>query len=210
MTRAHDTLHVLQAALHPLGVAPAGAGWNLHELEGLLPDDVESAAAAVLVPLVQRAETQVVLTRRNERLRQHGGQVSFPGGRVDAADDGPVSAALREAHEEIGLQRQHARLLGYLDPLRTVTGFRIVPVVAEVEASFVPTPEPGEVAEVFEVPLAWLMAPANLQAVAIEFGGRTRHVLEFQRFPGAPAQRIWGATASILFNLRERLAGTMQ
>jgi len=174
-----------------------------------MPGNVESAAA-VLVPLVQRTQTQVLMTRRNLSLRQHGGQVSFPGGRVDPGDDGPVSAALREAREEIGLPRGSARPLGYLDPLRTVTGFRIVPVVAEVVASFVPVPEPDEVAEVFEVPLAWLMAPDNLQAVAIEFAGRRRQVLEFRRFPGAPTQRIWGATASILFNLRERMAGTMQ
>ena len=197
----------LQAALLPLGAEPAGPGWNLEELDGLLPARLEPAAAAVLVPLVQRREIQVLLTRRNAGLRQHAGQVSFPGGRIDATDDGPVSAALREAREEIGLGRRQARVLGFLDPLLTVTGFRVVPVVAEVQASFVAKPEPGEVDEVFEVPLDWLMARDNLQAVTMEFGGRRREVLEFRRHPGAPSQRIWGVTASILFNLRQRLAG---
>jgi 8-oxo-dGTP pyrophosphatase MutT (NUDIX family) len=215
------SLESLQAALHPLDAAPAGRGWNQDELDGLLPADTALVDAAVLVPLVQRAALDdtdaadphfdstslaVVLTRRTDDLRHHAGQVSFPGGRVDANDAGPVDAALREAHEEIGLPPAQAQLLGYLDPLATVTGFRVLPVVARIPADFVPRPEPSEVAEVFEVPLAWLMAPENLARIAIEFGGRARHVLEFRRHDASPGQRIWGVTASILFNLRERLA----
>lgn len=205
ITRA-SLLDALPAALHPVAAVPAGHGWNHAELDGLLPADGALIDAAVLVPLVQRDVLMVVLTRRTDDLRHHAGQVSFPGGRVDSGDDGPVDAALREAHEEIGLPPASVRVLGYLDPLSTVTGFRVLPVVAGIPADFVPQPEPGEVAAVFEVPLAWLMAPENLARVAIEFGGRTRHVLEFQRHVDAPAQRIWGATASILLNLRERLA----
>ena len=216
----------LQAALHPLDAAPSGRGWNHDELDGLLPADAALVDAAVLVPLVQRADRAgphpdspsftgapatgvslaVVLTRRTDGLRHHAGQVSFPGGRVDAGDAGPVDTALREAYEEIGLPLAQAQLLGYLDPLATVTGFRVLPVVARIPADFVPRPDPGEVAEVFEVPLAWLMAPENLARIAIEFGGRARQVLEFRRHDGNPEQRIWGATASILLNLRERLA----
>lgn len=205
------SLDLLQAALHPLDAVPAGPGWNLDELAGLLRDGDPLVDAAVLVPLVPRIDPSgpylsVLLTRRTDGLRQHAGQVSFPGGRVDAGDAGPVDAALREAHEEIGLPPARAELLGYLDPLTTITGFRVLPVVARIPADFVPRPEPGEVAEVFEVPLPWLMAHDNLSRIAIEFGGRARHVLEFRRHDGNPAQRIWGATASILLNLRERLA----
>lgn len=210
------SLESLQTALHPLDAAPVGRGWNQDELDGLLPADSALVDAAVLVPLVQRAafdrrdsdgtHLSVLLTRRTDALRHHAGQVSFPGGRIDSGDAGPIDAALREAHEEIGLPPTHARLLGYLDPLATVTGYRVLPVVARIPADFVPHPEPSEVAEVFEVPLAWLMAPENLARIAIEFGGRARHVLEFRRHDSNPEQRIWGVTASILFNLRERLA----
>lgn len=196
----------LRRALHPLGVAPAGAGWNHGELADLLPAESIAAQAAVLVPLLPRdGGLQVLLTRRTEALRHHPGQVSFPGGRVEAADADPVAAALREAHEEVGLAPALAEPLGYLDPLATVTGFRVLPVVARIDPAFVAMPDPSEVAEAFEVPLDWLMAPGNLQRVALAYRGRDREVFEFLRHPAAPAQRIWGATASILFNLRQRL-----
>jgi hypothetical protein len=98
-----------------------------------------------------------------------------------------------------------AQPLGYLDPLATITGFRVLPVVARIDPAFVAVPDPAEVSEVFEVPLEWLMATDNLRHVAMDYRGRIRHVLEFRRAPAAPTQRIWGATASILLNLRERL-----
>jgi 8-oxo-dGTP pyrophosphatase MutT (NUDIX family) len=114
--------------------------------------------------------------------------------------------SLREAREEIGLAAAQAQLLGFLDPLATITGFRVLPVVARIAPEFVGVPEPGEVAEIFEVPLDWLLAPENLKHLDIDFRGRRRHVLEFRRHADAAEQRIWGATASILYNLRERIA----
>ena len=192
----------LRGALHPLDVPPAGEPWNLSELDGLLFPG-EPQAAAVLVGVIPRAEgASVLLTRRNEALRHHGGQVSFPGGRVEPGDATPLAAALREAAEEVGLQAAQARALGYLDPLITITGFRVQPALVLLAPDFVATPDPSEVAEVFEVPLDWLLDPAQLERITLHFGGRTRHVFQYRYQP----QRIWGATASILFNLRERLA----
>lgn len=196
----------VQAALHPLAAVPAAQGWNLDELADLLPPGAIAAQAAVLIPLIPRDDgVQVLLTRRTDALRHHAGQVSFPGGRIEDADADPVAAALREAWEEVGLAPAQARPLGYLDPLATITGFRVLPVVARIDPAFVAVPDPAEVSDVFEVQLDWLMSPGNLQRIAIDYRGRARQVLEFHRPPQAPAQRIWGATASILLNLRERL-----
>jgi len=195
----------LRAALQPPEAVPVGAAWNLDELEGLLPARAALADAAVMVPLHGEDDTRVILTRRDDGLRNHGGQVSFPGGRVDPGDATPLAAALREAEEEIGLPRRDARVLGYLDPLATISGFRVLPVVARVPAGFEPRPRPGEVAEVFSLPLSWLMDPDNLDRIAVTFAGRQRHVFEYQRHVAAPDQRVWGATASILYNLRQRL-----
>lgn len=193
----------LVAALHALAMPPDGAGWNLHELHGLLPSG-DFAAAAVLVGLVPRLEgTQVLLTRRTDGLRQHGGQVSFPGGRIDPGDRDAVAAAIRETGEEVGIPATRIAPLGYLDPLATITGFRVVPVVAMLSPDYVARPDPAEVADVFEVPLAFLLDPANLATHTFELRGRPRQVWEYRY----PAQRIWGATASILLNLRERLEG---
>ena len=139
------------------------------------------------------------------RLRHHAGQVSFPGGRIEPHDVDAVAAAVRETGEEIGLAASQIIPLGLLDPLWTITGFRVLPVVAMIEPDYVARPDPGEVDEVFETPLAFLLDPANLATLEVEFGGRPRRVLEFVD-RGEPQRRIWGATASILFNLRERLA----
>jgi 8-oxo-dGTP pyrophosphatase MutT (NUDIX family) len=204
-----DTASALVRALHPLDAAPVGQGWNSAELTDLLPSDAAHVEAAVLVGLIERDDgTHVLLTRRTDALRQHGGQVSFPGGRVEPGDEDAAAAALREAHEEIGLERGQVTALGYLDPLTTITGFRVLPVVAAIDPDFVPVPDPREVAEVFEVPLAYLMTPENLERIDIDYRGRARHVLEYRTYELAPEQRIWGATASILFNLRERLEKT--
>lgn len=188
-------------ALHPPSLAPDGDGWNRSELSDLLPAG-GLVEAAVLVGLVPRAGgLQVILTRRTEALRTHGGQVGFPGGRTEPDDADAAAAALRESEEEIALQRAQADVLGYLDPLVTITGYRVTPVVAVVDPRFTAIPSPDEVADVFEVPLDYLLAPENLRQVEIVHRGRVRHVLEY----GWPGQRIWGATAAILYNLRRRL-----
>lgn len=191
----------LMQALHPLDQVPRGDGWNRSELADLLPPGplVEAAVLAGIVPRATGA--QVILTRRTETLRQHGGQVGFPGGRTEADDRDAVAAALRESAEEIALPAAQVEALGYLDPFVTITGYRVTPVVAVVDPAFTPVPSPDEVADVFEVPLDYLMAPDNLRHVEIRHRGRIRHVLEYTW----PGQRIWGATAAILYNLRRRL-----
>jgi predicted Fe-S protein YdhL (DUF1289 family)/8-oxo-dGTP pyrophosphatase MutT (NUDIX family) len=192
---------LLKRALHPLDAPPAPRGWNDEQLEGLLPPG-PPAPAAVLAGLVPRGTgTTVLLTRRHDELRQHGGQVSFPGGRLDAGDVDAVAAALRESAEEIALERAQVQPIGLLDTLTTISGFLVTPVVAVIHPGFVPVPNPGEVAEVFEVPLDYLMAPHNLRTVTLDLKGRPRTVLEYDW----ARQRIWGATAAILYNLRRRL-----
>lgn len=194
----------LAAALHPLLAPPPGPGWNHAELADLLLPEAALSDAAVLVGLVPRAEgTQVLLTRRTDGLRHHGGQVSFPGGRIEADDRDAVAAAVRETGEEIGLRPQQITPLGFLDPLATITGFRVLPVVALIAVDYVAQPDPGEVADVFEVPLAFLLDPDNLATHTLDYRGQPRQVFEYRY----PAQRIWGATASMLFNLRQRLEG---
>ncbi len=192
----------LQRVLHPLRSPPQGPGWNRSELADLLPA-TPLAEAAVLVGLVPRGDagTQVLLTLRTDGLRNHGGQVSFPGGRIDAGDADVVQAALRESREEIALVATQAVPLGYLDPFVTISGFRVTPVVAAVDPDYVPQPQPDEVAEVFEVPFDYLMASTHLRQVEIDYRGRPRSVLEYDW----PGRRIWGATAAILYNLRRRL-----
>lgn len=192
----------LQQAAHPLSLPSAGAAWNTEELDGLLPPG-EPLPAAVLVGVVAHAGAPtVLLTRRHDNLRHHAGQVSFPGGRIETFDASPAAAAMREAHEEVGLQSAQFTALGYLDPLLTITGFRVLPLLGVINPAFVAVPDPVEVADVFEVPLALLLDPGQLDEKFLQFGGKPRRVLQYRY----DQQRIWGVTASILFNLRERLA----
>ena len=196
----------LSRALYPSSAPPTGVGRNHDDILEFLPEGGNALCpAAVLVGLVDRgAGEQVLLTRRHAGLRHHGGQISFPGGRIEASDADPVAAALREATEEIGLQPAQASVLGYLDPLSTITGFHVYPVVAQIAPDFVAQRDPSEVEEVFEVPLSFLLEPANARRVDLEFRGARRSVLEFQ----FNHWRVWGATASMLVNLRERLERT--
>lgn len=160
-------------------------------------------AASVLFPIVLRDQgPTVLLTQRTEHLRDHPGQISFPGGRVEEEDLSPEHTALREANEEIGLSPRHVEIVGFLPEYRTVTGYRITPVVAFLTPPFELRPDPSEVAEVFEVPLAFLMNPANHQRHSREYQGRTRH------FFAMPYGRhfIWGATAGIIVTLARLLA----
>jgi len=201
VTAPADWLRRLPRALHALDAPPTGDAWNLPELEDLLPPG-PLRPAAVLVGLLERAGgTSVLLTRRHEQLRHHAGQIAFPGGRIEPADAGPVAAALREAQEEVGLRPADAEPLGFLDPFATITGFHVVPVVARVGPAFAAVPDPGEVDEVFEAPLDFLLDPRNERTFEAEFGGRRRRVVEMQY----GAWRIWGATAAMLVNLRRRL-----
>ena len=159
--------------------------------------------AAVLVPVVARDEPMVLLTQRTAHLKDHAGQISFPGGKIDSADASPMAAALREADEEIGLATSVIEPIGYLDLYLTTFGYRIVPLVARVTPPFDLTLNAEEVDDAFEVPLAFLMAPENHQRHSRDWNGLTRH---FYAMPFGE-RYIWGATAGILRNLWERIYG---
>jgi 8-oxo-dGTP pyrophosphatase MutT (NUDIX family) len=165
-------------------------------------DFTELTPAAVLFPIVQRGSGEtVLLTQRTAHLRDHAGQISFPGGRVEADDPSPVHTALRETEEEIGLAREHVEILGFLPEYHTGTGFRVTPVVALLTPPFELAPDPFEVAEVFEVPLAFLLDPANHKRHSLHYRGALRH---FFAMPYGD-YFIWGATAGMIRSLSERL-----
>lgn len=167
----------------------------------------EPAGAAVLVPLVQReGGLNLLLTRRTDHLRDHAGQISFPGGRVEPEDDGPVATALRETEEEIGLSRGHIDVIGQLPVYATVTAFQVTPVVALVEPGFTLTLDAFEVAEAFEVPLAFLMNPAHHRHHRFEFAGAERRFLSMPWQGPEREYFIWGATAAMLRNLYRLLS----
>ncbi|HYN45372.1 MAG TPA: CoA pyrophosphatase [Allosphingosinicella sp.] len=171
----------------------------------VLDEEAEGHAitpAAVLVAVVDRPDPTVILTLRPETMRKHPGQVSFPGGRIDPGDDGPVAAALREAEEEIGLPRRHVEIIGVADRYRTVTGFEVTPVLAIVPPDLELTPHPGEVAAIFEAPLRHLFDPAHQHVRHAVWRGRERTYYEIE-YDG---RRIWGATAAMIVNLSRRLA----
>lgn len=173
-----------------------------HDLNPGMGPPSAGTPAAVLVPLIEQAAGFTVLfTRRADGLPDHPGEISFPGGRLEASDGGPEEAALREAEEELGLSRGRVTVLGRLDHYETRTGFSVAPVVGLVRPPLALRPDPVEVAEVFEVPLAHILDPANHQRHRARAGGRLRcfHAIEYQdRF-------IWGATAGMLINLCEVL-----
>jgi 8-oxo-dGTP pyrophosphatase MutT (NUDIX family) len=157
--------------------------------------------AAVLVPVIDRDEPTVLFTQRASHLPDHAGQISFPGGKIDPGDDSPLAAALRETEEEIGLERRFVEPLGYLDLYMTTLGYRIVPTVARIDAGFRVALNRDEVDDVFEVPLAFLMAEENHKLQSREWKGmrRTVYAMPFGE------RHIWGVTAGILRNLFERI-----
>jgi 8-oxo-dGTP pyrophosphatase MutT (NUDIX family) len=157
--------------------------------------------AAVLVPVVAREQPMVLLTQRTAHLKDHAGQISFPGGKIDATDRTPLDAALREADEEIGLGRDFIEPIGYLDLYMTTRGYRIVPLVALVRGDFSLTLNRSEVDDVFEVPLAFLMELANHRRHSREWNGMQRSYFEIV----FGERNIWGVTAGILRNLHEKV-----
>ncbi len=187
---------------HPVLPIDAGGERGDHDLNNGMEPFRPLKPASVLIPLIDRPEgLSVLLTRRTAHLAHHAGQVSFPGGHIEPADEGPVDTALRETEEEVGLDRRSIEVVGHLDVYVTRTGFVITPVVAFVHPPFTLRPDPHEVDEVFEVPLAFLLDPSNHQKCSAEFEGVTRH------FYAMPYGRhfIWGATAGMLVNLFEVL-----
>jgi len=169
----------------------------------------ELAHAAVLVPLVLREHgLTVLLTQRTAHLTHHAGQISFPGGRSEEADADPTATALREAAEEIALDARHIEVLGHLPDYYTGTHFRVTPVVALVHPPFTLQADPDEVADIFEVPLAFLMDPAHHQVRSLvwEGGERRFFAMPYPRAEGGGSYFIWGATAGMLRNLYRFLA----
>ncbi|MFO1248511.1 MAG: CoA pyrophosphatase [Alphaproteobacteria bacterium] len=168
---------------------------------GTRPAQFGATPAAVLLPVIERAEPVLLFTRRTDTLARHSGQVSFPGGRTEPGDISPVQTALRETFEETGIAPASVAPAGYLDRYLTGTGFDIQPVVGVLREGFVLSPDPREVAEIFEVPLSFLRDPANRRRESRVFGGITRSFYAFTY----KEHEIWGATAAIIVNLVQRL-----
>lgn len=159
--------------------------------------------AAVLVPIMARSPPTVLFTQRPDHMPEHSGQISFPGGKKDVLDANLTATALREAKEEIGLAASELEIIGYLDAYQTGTGYLIAPMIAMVKETFVAQPNAAEVAEVFEVPLAFLMDARNHKTHSRMINGQSR---KFYAMPFED-RYIWGVTAGILKNLHTRLFG---
>jgi len=197
------TLAQIQAALARPSLGERSDDDLNPEVKAARIPEVKQRPAAVLCALVERRPgLNVVLTRRTGHLARHAGQIAFPGGRVDVEDADHLAAALREAEEEIGLRPEQVRIIGTLDHYLTSTGFRVTPFVGAIDPAWHPVPDPNEVEEVFEVPLDFLMDPANRHRHAHDRDGVTRY------YYAMPWGRyyIWGATAGMLKGLSDRLA----
>lgn len=192
----------LRRAVRGLDNPPVAPGWNASEIaDGFEPGHARRAAA-VLVPFVRRdQDLSVLFTRRTEHLRQHAGQISFPGGGVEDQDRDVIAAALRETNEETGISPTLVEPFGYLDCLETVSGYCVTPVAGFVRGDYSVQLQSDEVDEVFEVPLPFLLARENLRHEQILWRGRERAIFAFEW----EGRRIWGATAAILKNLLDRL-----
>ena len=168
------------------------------------PDGRTFRDAAVLIPVIARhPAATVLLTQRTAHLSAHAGQIAFPGGKIDPRDAGPAAAALREAHEEIGLDPAAVSVVGYLDAYLTGTGYRVTPVLGRVEPDQPLVLNRNEVESAFEVPLGFLMSPANHRRAVRVLGGRERHFYEMP----FEERYIWGITAGIIRGLYERMYG---
>ncbi|KIZ33863.1 MULTISPECIES: CoA pyrophosphatase [Rhodopseudomonas] len=167
----------------------------------MIAQELPIRPAAVLIPVIEHDEPTVLLTMRAAHMKDHASQIAFPGGKIDATDLSPLDAALREAEEEVGLDRSFVDPIGYLDLYGTAFGFRILPTVARIKPGFVLTINKSEVDDAFEVPLSFLMDPGNHQLHSKEFRGAMR---SYYAMPFAE-RYIWGATAGILRMLYERI-----
>jgi 8-oxo-dGTP pyrophosphatase MutT (NUDIX family) len=178
--------------------------WSPEVLAEKRFSDRKIAHASVLIPIIQREQPMVLLTERTHNMSTHSGQVAFPGGKADEEDEDAAATALREAHEEVGLEPQHVEVLGNLPTYVTGSAFIITPVVALVHPGFKLKPNPHEVADVFEVPLVFLMDPSRHQRHALEWESQRREWFSMPyrdaALPGEPERFIWGATAGILRN----------
>ena len=164
------------------------------------PNPSAAKAAAVLIGITDRREPGVILTVRREDMRTHGGQIAFPGGRIDPGENA-VDAAVREAWEELELDPSRVEPIAELEPYRTITDYVVTPVVAVIPPGLPLKPHDREVADWFEAPLGHLLDPANHRRQAVVFEGRKRHYYEIEW----NGRRIWGATAAMLVNLSRRL-----
>lgn len=192
---------LLRRAVRPLHDPPSPPGWNHAELFDLL-GPAPLRQAAVLVPVIARQQGPTVLfTRRTEHLAQHPGQISFPGGGVEAADCDAVATALRETQEEVGIGSTLVRPFGFLDCFETISSYCVTPVVADIDPAYVPVLDAHEVAEAFEVPLTFFLDASNLRRRSIDWRGKPRDVFEFH-YDG---RKIWGATAAMLLSLVRRM-----
>ncbi len=191
----------IPAGLTDPSLIPASGDQGTDRMLEILAREQPIRPAAVLIPLVDHPQPTVLLTQRAAHLNDHAGQISFPGGKIDATDASPLDTALREADEEIGLSREFVDPIGYLDLYGTSFGFRILPTVARVRPGFKLRINQSEVDDAFEVPLAFLMNPANHQMHSKEFRGMER---SYYAMPYED-RYIWGATAGILRVLYERI-----